>query len=282
VRAVQRAVAESVGPNTAKKVRDRVSAMLEAAFRDEQVPRNVARHVKAVKQTRYPVLIWSSAEIDLFLETVRGHRLYALFHFYLSTGARRSEALALKWPALDFKTREVRIHETITVPAGVPQFGTPKTDAGHRTVPGGRELFEVLAEHRERQRAEKAARPDWQEHGLVFPAPTGRLLVSLDKTWARLKGHARRAGAERDPPLELQDIRVHDLRHTFVSMCIAAGMDAARVAEIIGHTDPSFTYKVYAHVFKRYQRFSVPDLSALKGEQEAAEDVLQLTDEDAA
>ena len=66
--------------------------------------------------------------------------------------------------------------------------------------------------------------------------------------------------------MKLQDVRIHDLRHTFVSMCIAGGMDAARVAEVIGHSDPSFTYKTYAHVFKKYQAFSVPGLSKLKGD----------------
>jgi integrase len=279
IRTMQRQLAEQIGAPTAKKVRDRVSAVLEAAFRDEEVPRNVAKHVKAVKQTKYPVIIWSSEEIDLFLNHHRDHRLYGLFYFYLATGARRSEALALKWDKIDFRSREVHIHETITITEKGPDYGLPKTLAGYRTVPAGAELFEVLLEHRERQKAEKAACGHWQENNLVFPAMTGLMLRSLDKSWGRMKRWATEEGLRRNPPVKLQDVRIHDLRHTFVSMCVATGMDVVRIAEIIGHSDPSFTYKTYAHVFKKYQRFSVPDLSTLKGQQEAADEALEDDDE---
>jgi hypothetical protein len=88
IRSMQRAVAEQVGPTTAKKVRDRVSAVLEAAFSDEDVPRNVARQVKDVKVPKAPIVIWSSAEIDLFLGANKHHWLYPLLFSYLSTGAR--------------------------------------------------------------------------------------------------------------------------------------------------------------------------------------------------
>ena len=105
----------------------------------------------------------------------------------------------------------------------------------------------------------------YHDHGLVFPAKNGEPLNNLDKTWARLKSEAAKVAACADPPLVLQNIRIHDLRHTFVSMCVAAGIDAARLAKLIGHSDPNFTYETYAHVFERRQRFSVPSLSTLKG-----------------
>lgn len=48
----------------------------------------------------------------------------------------------------------------------------------------------------------------------------------------------------------LPHIRFHDLRHMHVSLLNKAGVDARTIAERIGHTDPAFILKRYAHVFE--------------------------------
>jgi integrase len=45
----------------------------------------------------------------------------------------------------------------------------------------------------------------------------------------------------------------HKLRHTFASILIACGEDPASVMYQLGHTDPAFTLRVYAHVMRRGQ-----------------------------
>ena len=209
-------------------------------------------------------MIWSANEIDVFLEAIKDERLYPLFFFYLSTGTRRGEALALRWDKLHFDTCQIDIHYTLTFRQGKPYFGLPKTKAGYRTIPASKELFTVLAKHREAQMLEKQIE-GYHDHNLVFPAKDGKPLRSLGESWERLKSKAIHLAISADPPLALQNIRIHDLRHTFASMCVAAGVDAARLAKIIGHSDPNFTYETYVHVFENQHRFSVPNLSTLKG-----------------
>jgi integrase len=48
----------------------------------------------------------------------------------------------------------------------------------------------------------------------------------------------------------LPHLRFHDLRHMHVSLLNKAGVDARTIADRIGHTDPAFTLKRYAHVFE--------------------------------
>lgn len=45
--------------------------------------------------------------------------------------------------------------------------------------------------------------------------------------------------------------RDSDIRHTFASILVAIGRDPTHVMQQLGHTDPAFTLRVYAHVMRR-------------------------------
>lgn len=61
--------------------------------------------------------------------------------------------------------------------------------------------------------------------------------------------HFKRAAAAADLP----DARPHEMRHTFASTMIAAGVTPARLASWIGHADPSTTLRIYTHLFERVE-----------------------------
>jgi integrase len=48
---------------------------------------------------------------------------------------------------------------------------------------------------------------------------------------------------------EVRRIRFHDLRHTYASLCIAAGMDPKALQRAMGHASISMTMDTYAHLF---------------------------------
>ena len=53
---------------------------------------------------------------------------------------------------------------------------------------------------------------------------------------------------------QVRRIRFYDLRHMYVSLLNKAGMDARTIADRIGHIDPAFTIRRYAHVFEEQRR----------------------------
>lgn len=61
----------------------------------------------------------------------------------------------------------------------------------------------------------------------------------------------------------LHHIRFHDLRHMHVSLLNKAGVDARTIADRIGHTDPAFTLKRYAHVFEDQRKAAAVPLYQL-------------------
>lgn len=53
---------------------------------------------------------------------------------------------------------------------------------------------------------------------------------------------------------DLDGVTFHALRHTFASILIAQGRDAAFVADQLGHEDPAFTWRTYVHLFRAAQQ----------------------------
>lgn len=130
----------------------------------------------------------------------------------LNSGMRRGEILKLRWAAVNFDKRIVRVEET--------KSGEP------RKVDMNAVLFEFLR----RQRILNPA------GDYVFTNPdTGKPYVEVGKAF---RAACRRAG--------IKGLRFHDLRHTFASRLIAAGADIITVRDLLGHSSVKLTER-YTH-----------------------------------
>jgi integrase len=97
----------------------------------------------------------------------------------------------------------------------------------------------TLTEHRDVQAKERAALAEaWQGHGLVFPSELSTPMEprNLSRHFASLR---TKAG--------LPDVRLHDLRHTVVSVLMDLGVPPHVVQAIARHSDVKITLQIYAH-----------------------------------
>lgn len=92
----------------------------------------------------------------------------------------------------------------------------------------------------------------WKEQStgaLVFPSPvTGEKLNNIKKSWGLLKERAN-----------ISDFRFHDLRHTFASKMVMAGVDLYTVKELMGHSSIQMTER-YSHLAPEHKASSVERL----------------------
>jgi integrase len=149
-------------------------------------------------------------------------------------GGRASATGALLWRDVDLAN-------------GRFEVGRDKTDAGMREVDMLPLLREILTEH-------KAASENTGPNDPVFVTSTGRPRSRhnlrqdvVDAVVAHANELVEVRGAQ---PLPL-GITPHKLRHTFASILVAIGKDPTYVMQQLGHTDPAFTLRVYAHVMRR-------------------------------
>jgi integrase len=86
---------------------------------------------------------------------------------------------------------------------------------------------------------------------LVFPGPTGEAMTDLKTAWQKVAKAAK-----------LVDFTFHDLRHTFASKLVQAGVDLNTVRELLGHSDIRMTLR-YSHLAPEHTAAAVAKLVAL-------------------
>jgi integrase len=267
VRQMMQEVSQKTSNYAANKSRAILSRALRQAVQDGVIPRNVCEMTQPFRVEPRPDVTWSNDEVLLFLSVARAHRLYAAFYLALSTGMRRGEILGLRWQ--DVQSDKLIIAQSLIKVGNGYAISTPKTERSKRFVTLDAETIAVLEEHRLKQTSEaRDLKEEWKvsKHlGLVFTSEAGKPLDlnNFQRKWYLLQEAAREAYIKlgqtdearevRKKQLEegrvLPHLRFHDLRHMHVSLLNRAGVDARTIADRIGHVDPAFTIKRYAHVF---------------------------------
>lgn len=190
-------------------------------------------------------------------------------------------------PNAPAKPGALRVERTVQVIGGELTYGTPKTRGSRRRVPLTPDTVSVLRDYlAAHPRAADPAAPLFPASTLVASRPTG--VRATDDAGARTVPTAADALAalsveeaearlvlDWDAPLRhstyykavfrpavLRAVRLnpgaglpaglrhHALRHTYVSLCVAAGIPALAIAKFAGHAKVTTTLVVYAHLFE--------------------------------
>lgn len=242
-------------------VRQHIHHFLDAALRDAVrlgfLQRSPMEAVDRPKSGRVVyAAVWDVSQVKRFLEVAGGHRLYAAFYLMLTCGMRIGEVLALHWDCVSDDALEVRW--TMSVVENRPMLGPPKTERGRREVYFGDDVRQVLERRRLEQELERElARDRWAESKLVFTSTVGTPL-SPNNVRRAFRALVAKAG--------LPKIRLHDLRHTHITLARDAGLDAEVIASLVGQ-DVRVTMRVYSQVTEsRKRKAAVPLDTLLKGD----------------
>ena len=239
-------------PRTVRYIHSIIHSALDDAVQWRRVPLNAANQAAppSAKSAKAPEMkTWTGPELATFLARTQGDRYGYAWAFLATTGCRRGEALGLRWTdvRLDEASAAIR-QQVIPLPkaGGVGREGriVPGTKGGEaRVIELDRRTVTMLRTWRKAQAKERlAVGVDYDDHGLVFPRPDGRLFhpEALSKTFDRRVRQADFA--------DLPTIRLHDLRHTWATLALEAGVDVAVVSKRLGHSSPVITWQTYQHV----------------------------------
>jgi integrase len=184
--------------------------------------------------------VWTAEEATTFFAASGEERDGPLFAFLLLTGARIGEALALRWEDIDGAT--VTIHRTVQHLKRQWVTTAAKTCAGERRIALSASAIAALKVERSRQAARRlAAGAKWDEAGIVFSDDRGHTLHR------HVVARRLRLVCER---VNLDPIKLHDLRHLSASLLLAEGIPLPNVSRRLGHANPSITARIYAHVVR--------------------------------
>jgi integrase len=131
----------------------------------------------------------------------------------------------------------------------------PKTERGRRRLALDPLTLQALRDHRAQQGDDRQANGGrYRELGYVFAWPDGRPLHP-DNIAAWFEQHTRASGLPR--------IRLHDVRHSYATAALKAGISAKVISERLGHASVAFTLQTYSHVIPGMDRDAVVTVADL-------------------
>jgi integrase len=241
---LQRAKPEGAGlaPRTVGHVHRVVRRALGQAVKWGSIGSNPVSAAEPPRVQRAEIEILAPDQIKVVLDALRGRPLYPVAVIALATGMRRGEIVALRWGDIDLDAGKVRVERSLEQTNAGLAFKSPKTTAGRRSVAIPPSIVAELRDHWRRQQEQRLALglgkagPD--DLAFARPDATPWPPDSLTADWARTVRM-----------LKLPKVTLHALRHTHVSQLLSAGLDVVTVSRRIGHSNPTVTLGVYAHLF---------------------------------
>lgn len=283
LRIIEPKIAPGKSPKYRKNILQTLVSVLQDAFKFEYLGRDVTEHFEYPDVPKVEV---SAPPFDEAMRIVGAMRFPFNVAAVIAamTGIRQGEVLALEWTDVQWTDLAITITKARDQATGI--VVTPKTKAGVRTITVTPLVIALLAAYRDQQRATVAASKEQAEAMLEKygsttqrAAKARRLLATLQGTqwatylfparivlcWTSADGQRKTRREGRLPVLEARNLfrefqaareatgvamRWHGFRHVFASNVLANGGPGAlhQLAKQLGHVDPSFTLRQYAHV----------------------------------
>lgn len=236
----------TLAPETHRKCLMTLRTILDQGIEWGYLGRNAAAFAKAPKKPQRDLEILSPAEMTVLIEST-DERYRTLVATGCYTGLRISELFGLKWSDVNLAKGTIKVRQN----SQQGTFYEPKSTKSRRTLPVPATVVEMLLKHLSWQR-------QWIKNNkddLVFTNTRGGHMNYQNFTSRYFSPTLETAGLARITP--------HAMRHSYASALLTAGVPIQEVSKILGHSDPSVTLRIYAHVLPESEKGTAKKLDEI-------------------
>lgn len=215
-----------------KTVHNQLSAIFNHAVKYYNLRENPCKKAGSMgKKKNREMLFWTKDEYKKFAEVMMDKPVtFYAFEMLYWCGIREGELLALTPADFDFEKETVSITKSYQYLKGQDVITSPKTEKSNRIIKMPKFLCDEMQDY---FKTLYEIEPDQR----VFPIGKSHLHREMSRG-------SKAAGVKR--------IRIHDLRHSHISLLIDLGFSAIAIADRVGHESIDITYN-YAHLFPSRQ-----------------------------
>jgi integrase len=192
--------------------------------------RDAARPKGQGGEEQETIKVLTPKQINNFLDVVGDQKFFVLFILAIMSGAREGELFGLKWTDIDWVNKQVHIQRTFNNGA----WYKPKSKTSNRKIDLAPGVLSELMKWKD------ACPPG--ELNLVFPNAEGKPICPSNMFRQHFLPAIKKSG--------IPQIRFHDLRHTYASILIEQGENIKYIQSQLGHSSPTVTLNVYAHLMR--------------------------------
>ena len=215
-----------------KTIHSQLSAIFNHAVKYYHLSFNPAQRAGTMgKEEHKEMMFWTKEEYLKFADVMMDKPVsYYAFEMLYWCGIRVGELLALVPSDFDFDKNTVTISKSYQRIKGRDVITSPKTVKSNRTIKMPQFLCDEMQEY----------------IGINYEIGENDRLFQITKSYLHheMDRGAKAAGVKR--------IRIHDLRHSAISLLIEMGFSALAIADRVGHESIDITYR-YAHLFPNKQ-----------------------------
>ena len=215
-----------------QKIHSQLSAIFNHAVNFYYLPSNPAQKAGNMgKEEHREMLFWTKEEYLKFADAMMDKPVsFYAFEMLYWCGIREGELLALTPADFNFDKETVTINKSYQRLKGQDVITSPKTKKSNRTIKMPKFLCEEMKEYL----------------GMLYGLKKKDRIFTVTKSYLHheMDRGAKAAGVKR--------IRIHDLRHSHISLLIDMGFSAVAIADRVGHESIDITYQ-YAHLFPSKQ-----------------------------
>jgi integrase len=238
---------DKVSPNTVKHYHAHIHKALKDAVKQRKIKENPADFVTLPKVEKHIADFYTEDELRTLLARAKGTKLETVVNLAAWFGLRRGEIIGLKWDAVDLdnkvlyvlgvmrdkgnKTQKMR--DMYFVPAA-------KTKSSIRSFPMSDCQVAYLKKLKARQELKsKNSRYDHTWDGFVCVRDDGRI-IPLE--------YVTRAFPQLCTKCGLRRLRLHELRHSNISLLLEQGASIKEAQDWAGHKNFTLTADIYGHL----------------------------------
>ena len=229
---IRQSSGESYSPDYLKNVHTQLSCIFNHAIKYYGLQINPAAKAGNMgSEQPKEMLFWTKEEYLKFIDAMMDKPLsYYAFEMLYWCGIREGELLALTPADFDFQNSTVRINKSYQRLHGEDVITSPKTKKSNRTIKMPQFLCEEMQDYL----------------GMLYGLKKKDRIFTVTKSYLHheMDRGSKAAGVKR--------IRIHDLRHSHISLLIDMGFSAVAIADRVGHESIEITYR-YAHLFQSKQ-----------------------------
>ena len=228
-----------------KTIQNQLSAIFNHAARFYNLKENPCKKAGSMgKKKNREMLFWTKAEYLKFADAMMDKPVsFYAFEMLYWCGIREGELLALTPADFDFEKQTVTISKSFQHLNGRDIITTPKTEKSNRTIQMPKFLCGEIQDY-------LSMLYDVKPDNRIFP-------ITKSYLYREMQRGVRQSGVKR--------IRIHDLRHSHISLLIDMGFSAVAIADRVGHESIEITYQ-YAHLFPSKQTEMADKLDMERGE----------------